>query len=183
MIKKIIFLSVCSVLLVGGGTIWLGYFPIAHVAGGWIWYRDLDRMIVVAETMRGALAEGNIAVPDGDTRKIALERLIGEKIIEQAMNDFSIESIRKEITNSKEQILKGVDQKKLAEAARRMYGMTLDEFEDRVMMPQVREIVLRQHVAASGKEYAAWREEKAKAAPAVIYFLPYRWRDGAVEKK
>jgi len=182
LMKKIILALVVIIMVSGAAVVWLGWFPVARVSGSTIYYRDLSAAIKAGELFRKETGAPP-AKSDEDKERAMLEELVLRQIIKESSSEFGAKSVEEEMQTYLDKVLSGVNTDGLKEAAAKLYNMSLSDFEERVMMPQFREIVVRNRVEASGKDYGAWLEEKARSASVSIYFLPYRWNGTGLEKK
>ena len=180
--KKVILILAVILIVSGATVVWFGWFPIARVSSSMIYYRDLSVALKAGELFR---KETGAPPPesDEDKERLMLEELVLRQIIKESSSEFGAKSVEEEMQAYLDKVLSGVNKDGLKEAAATLYNMSLDDFEERVMMPQFREIVVRNRVEASGKDYGAWLEEKARSASVSIYFLPYRWNGTGLEKK
>lgn len=180
--KKVIVIVVVGIAGVGSVIVGMGWFPVARVSGAVIYYRDLSAYMKADELFR-AQSEAPPSQPGEDNKRAILEELIIRGIVKNSSLEFGEVSINEEVNTYLEKLLSSVNRGGLAEAAVKLYDMSLDDFKERVMVPQLREVVVRKRVEASGKEYASWLEEKAREAQVSIYFLPYQWSGTGLEKK
>lgn len=180
--KKVIIILVVGIAGVGAVIVGMGWFPVARVEGATIYYRDLKTYMKAGELFR--TQSGAPPSPPGeDIKRAMLEELIIRGIVKNSSSEFGETSINEEVHTYLEKLLSSVNRGGLTEAAAKLYGMSLDDFKERVMIPQLREVVVRKRVEASGKDYAVWLEERARGAQVSIYFLPYRWSGTSLEKK
>jgi hypothetical protein len=191
--KKLIF-GVVVAVVVAGTVVWLGLFPVARlpagkagVAGGFVWYRDVTTFENASAHFRELAKQKDPAFPDGDSpsdrRRAYLQELVVRRIVDSGLAELDANSFSGEIASTIEQAKAGKDLAKLAEATANLYGLSFAEFQSLVLEPQAREITLRKHIEASGKVYGDWLTARAKNTAVAIYFLPYKWQDGALVNK
>lgn len=185
--RKIIF-GLVTVVVVVLGVLWLGLFPVARIEGRFVWYRDL----AVSESASQHFQEkakqkdpafGGLEGDQATRRKAYLEELIINEVVKIELARLNKDSFQSEVDGNISRAKEGKDMARLAEATSELYGMSFPRFEDLVLEPQAREIVLRSHIESDGKVYADWLSERVKNTSVTVYFLPYVWRDGALVNK
>ena len=169
---------ILSVLVLAG----LGYFPVARAAGSWILYRDLSRAIAIFNATQKISGAPQVSA-DVDIRRAVFEELITRSVIKSSLADFGSKETNDEVKSNIQETLAKIDRSQLDQAVNNIYGLSFSEFEDRVILPQVEEIVLEKRVRLSGRDYDPWLGDKLKQAGVKIYFLPYVWRDSRLENK
>ncbi len=180
--RKIIIFVFILVLLSCGVLLGLGYFPITRAAGTIIWYHDVSQALAILNTTQ-KISGNPGASPESDTRRAVLEELITRSIIKSSLRDFGLKEINDEIQSNIQEILAKVDLDKLNQAIKNAYGLSFAEFKDRVILPQVEEVVLEKYVRLAGKDYNTWLKEKLKQADVKIYVLPYKWENAQLQSK
>lgn len=185
--KKILF-GIAGVGAIVGVVVWMGLFPIARTGYGYIWYRDLAAFEGATKHFQDVARQKDpsFSVPEGseaDARRAFLNELIVRDIIKQNLAKLDKNSYEDEINAMVADAEHGKDIAKLDEATRQLYGLAFSGYQELVLEPQAEELVLRRHIEASGKTYGDWLGEQAKNTNVVVYFLPYQWRDGALQKK
>ncbi|MEK7576778.1 MAG: hypothetical protein AAB482_03740 [Patescibacteria group bacterium] len=185
--KKLIFGGL-GVAVVVGGVVWLGLFPVAGIAGSFIWYKDISVFENSSQHFQDVAKQKDPAFGDvtGDTsarRKAYLNELIIRNIVRRGLAELDTASFQGEVDDAVAKAKEGKDMVKLAEATSQLYGMSFASFQEVILVPQAQEITLRKHIESSGKVYGDWLTERAKNTTVTIYFLPYKWQDGMLVDK
>ena len=190
--KKRIRVLIAAVIVIfvalGVGIVGFGYFPVARVDGSTIYYRDVTSFVAAAENFKNLPGADPKIVEElekgqDDAHRAVLEELIIQRLISLGADEFDPNEVEKKIQENLSQVLSGTDREQLEQAASRLYGMSFDDFTEAVVLPEIREIVIRQSVESRGETFDAWLEERMKNTAINIYFLPYRWNGTMLENK
>lgn len=164
-----------------------GFFPIAKVNGDFLWHREFSAYQGAFNRFRANIESVNPSSPslgfqnikEEDLTTSLLEELIVRKII-FGVGNKSFANFNKNAEDIMGEALGGQEAKSLTEAAKTLYGLSLAEFRELILLPEAREIALRRSIESSGQNYEEWFLQQLKTADVKIYFYDYQWEDGGL---
>src|SRR3989338_2022723 len=176
LVPLLIFLLVPALLVITLG----GFYPVAAVDGSPILSGTWKKAQVAAKKF---VMSQNKAGPEDYTPVLAdIKRNTLTFLIEDAI-------LRKE----GEKLIRGFDRLSrarmleaiqggggLASAAKLIYGLTLPEFQDLVLLPQARRDTAREILAERQVDFEKWFAEAKKSKKVKLYFVPFIWDGEAV---
>ncbi|MDP2668956.1 MAG: hypothetical protein Q8P07_03945 [bacterium] len=176
--KYIIILAV--VLLAVGVAVWyFGFAPVVSVDGKNASIGEFSKIksaISHYDTVSGAVGTSTLPVE--------LNRRVLSNIIETMLVDKLVSgtdpSINQRAGDVVKEALAGNKSFSLAEAAKRLYGLSEKDFIDLILIPQAKMNLLADYFKSEpAKLNAAW-ENTNKTADIKIYYPGYKWENGEV---
>lgn len=160
-----------------------GFYPVASVDGSFIFHRawkkaeNASKQYAEQELKRRgekpldfSLSENQKLLDEG--RRKTLESLIEDRIV---FNQGSNLVVRlDEISRDRiGQVVR--NRANLSQAAKILYGFSLEEFEDFVLLPQARRDAVGEALSRSHRNFEEWFGEAKQASQVRLYFVPYQW--------
>lgn len=161
-----------------------GFYPVALVDGSPIWRNRLHKAEEAEKKLTNTQAKslgfkpvnftssGNADLLRG-LRQDILTTLIENEIIEKEGNKIisNFEELsRKRMADTLQG--GGAD---LTKAVRTVYNLSLNDFQNMVLLPQSRRDVLRIFLANEGKNFEEWLKEIKAGKSIKLFLVPYRW--------
>lgn len=113
-----------------------------------------------------------------EIRRAALEKIVIDAIIwKEARKEFG-NNLDITVENL---IVKNVQLSNLAEAADTLYGMTLDEFKERIVVAQARRELLESRKFTEKTDFKAWLATASQDAKVIILVPHLKWNGTGVE--
>ena len=194
--KKKTFLLVFFVMMAAGFGLFyffrLKLYPAAIVNGAWVGARELERRShAAAQYYDKALL--TYKLEDGTTPpRDAVEREIRRAVLDKLIENIIVsEELRtrlgeEEARAAVERKVNGASFKtdEVASAVKELYGFTLDEFRDIILVPQAeRELLEDQFSNAEEGAFTKWLDGVREAAKVTMFAHLFRWNNGQVELK
>lgn len=66
-------------------------------------------------------------------------------------------------------------------AAKAVYGLSLDDFRDLVLLPQARQDLLKEALIEKSQNFDTWLRDAKKKIMVRLFFVPFRWDGEAVK--
>ena len=182
--RKYFVLSALLLFVAGAVVIFGKFYPIAIVDGSFVWYRTWQRLVqgtgqavVMQATASGQKIPADMQI-GSVIRKGTLTALIEDAIIRRraggVITHFEAES------KEKVDRIAG-DKDKMQRAAKLMYGFSLAEFNNLILMPQSRREVAGEELEKQKIIFDDWLKDAKKDAVVRLLFVPYSW-DGELVK-
>ncbi|MBI5787141.1 MAG: hypothetical protein HY446_01165, partial [Candidatus Niyogibacteria bacterium] len=152
-------------------------YPVIIVNGNFILARDYYSRLGGLEFYRRASGEevGEDVVRRGVVLSLVIDRLVSDELLKRGAG---LEEAEKRVADA---VAK--DRENLENAAWKLYGWDIKEFEKFSLLPQARSDILAERLALEGVDAGDWLARKAVEAEVKIYFLPYRWELGNLFEK
>lgn len=166
-----------------------GFYPIALVGGTPIFKRTWQKAEDAAKNFERAQAQTRGAEPVDfsstnnrelllDTKRGTLLFLIEDAVIREKGGEV-IEGVG---TLSRERVAEAMRSSVNPEqAARAVYGLSLNDFRDLVLLPQARRDVLQEALAEKNQDFDTWLRKAKKEVKLRLFFTPFIW-DGEIIK-
>jgi hypothetical protein len=180
--KKILTLAAVALfalLTVYGG----GFYPVALVGNSPVWARTWGKAQEAAKNFvivqNHSAAGGSVLDFDAPQNASLLKELkfntltflIEDKILQQEgeklMHGFN--------RLSRDRIREATQGKDLQNAAKLIYGLTLREFQDLVLLPQARRDTATEILAEQSLDFDQWFAEVKKSQRVRLLFVPFTW--------
>lgn len=186
--KKLFISFVAAVFIFGGAAI-SGFYPVALVDGAPIFFKTWQkaekaaiRFIAVQGSARGVGPVDFYAAENADlllgAKRDTLTFLIEDKILQQegetAVEDFEAASAKKVAEVFQESV-------SIQQGAELLYGLSSDDFNELVLLPQARRDVLSEAFAAQGRDFEQWFREVRKKKNVRLLFVPFVWNGEVVQ--
>lgn len=183
------FFVISIIILLSMGIFYVGFFPVVSINGDLLLYRDLTKSVGAIEQLQRTSSGAGLpslagtttlsALSTSDIQRGALEELVREKIIAQELAHIdSSRDWNDRVARDVEGLLSGKNRGVLEEATRALYRLNLKDFKKLVLVPQIREELLRKELELRAKDPEVWIESAFQNARVKIYFFNYEWRDG-----
>lgn len=171
------FIILLSILFLGLGGYYLvhfGYYPVVFVNAKMILARSLHSDFVAAYQYYGNVlgAQGTDVKSEGFKRE--LHRQLLNRAIDNILIDGGLKTI---VGNDLAQLVEkklsapNLSSPELAESVQSLYGLTLPEFRDLVLVPQAEREILEGRLTLEKKEISTWLSE-ARGLARVLILLP-----------
>ena len=130
--------------------------------------------------------KNDLAVIHSSEVKREIERAVLDKLIE---NILIHQELRKRLKNNElermaenkiEEIIKGKDIEKKVKI---LYGLSLDEFKERILKPQARQEILASRLLLENKNFDEWLKDVKKQAKVDILLPGFEWNGEGVATK
>ena len=189
--KKKILVGIAIVVIIVGGVMFLGYFPVARVNGQTVWYytykENADALQRYNEKNRQSQGS-NALTPEqiAQGREQVLQNLIGNIVIRNYIKaHYSLDDLSKEASDLTNNALKSkdVDPAVLSKATVELYGWSVEDFKKNVLFPQALQEVLQQHIEKDNQNYAEIILAELKNAHVQTFLVPWKWQDGKLVNK
>lgn len=167
------------------GVISQGYFPALFVNGKMVTEREYEKNVmavisyyeVASKTYKGINIEEILKNKD-EVKKLALEQLIEDVLINQGLKDRLGADLEAVVSNKLSDIRQN---QKLGKAASAIYGMSFDEFVNLFMRPVAERELLDGKLLLEKTNVDTWLKN-AKLKARVTLLLPgYSWQNGEVK--
>ena len=171
------------------GVIRAGWYPVAVVNSELVSTRLFQRELDAAFSYytKTILKDGNLPTNSEDLlrelRRAVLDDLIEKKIIRQLARQ-EVGDRLPALVEDKIGFLDG-NGNKVPEAVQSLYGMTLEEFRELVMIPEAERVILKDWLFADQKEgeFTHYLDEQRKKASVYVFSDLLTWRDGKIQSK
>jgi len=175
------FLSIISGALILYFILSRGWYPVAIINGKFLSEQVLQKESDAALQYHLATSGEKRPLPENfsqELRKNILDSLIEHRLIygslkSQLGNSFG-ERVSQKLTNLK------IDRNKTEEAASLLYGLTFEEFENIVLIPQAAKEILGEQVTSNQENVQDWIKKSRANASVIILDLDFAWEDGRV---
>lgn len=188
-IKKRILGIVIGIGAIAAAFFALGVFPVALVEREVIWYHDFSttaNAVTRYENVRRTAA-GQPALSASETsevRKGVLENAIATRILEAYMRsqhsyDMYAQSARDIVSTA----LKSANAALLPKATDKLYGLSVEDFQQKILFPQALQDALRGGVEKDGKNFADVVSVELRKPTVRTFIVSWRWQDGHLVNK
>lgn len=181
------------ILGVAGGILLIlvmtGLYPVALVDGSPIFQRTWKKAQNAAKTFTNAQAQSSRADPidftSSENQELLLDVMRGT--LTSLIEDSAIRQKGDEVVDglgvlSRERVADALRQvKDPAAAAKLVYGLSLDDFRELVLLPQARRDVLKEVLKEGGQDFDSWLRDVKGSLTVRLFFVPFRW-DGEMAK-
>lgn len=166
-----------------------GFYPVAVVGERMIFYRTWQKTEEASKRFINASIQSsgqeeliNFSLPEHqeklrEIRRSALSFLIENEVLRQEGPNI-LENFEKE---SKKRVVALGSGEAVANAARIVYGLKINDFERLVLLPQARQDVAREALAAQGKDFSDWFLKAKQKKRVRILFMPFEWNGEEVQ--
>jgi hypothetical protein len=161
-------------VLLGYSLVKNGYVPVALVNGKAMSLATVRDNASVAQTLYAL--EGESSLSEDELFSQALESLIVSAIINSNAHD----SAQNRAEARMESYLNDSNITSLKNLAESVYGWNINTFKARILFPRALEEVLREDMT---ENFNSWLANAKANASVSIWFLPYEWREGRLERK
>lgn len=170
----------------------LKLYPAAIVNGVWVGARDLDERAHAATQyydkalLTYKLEDGT--APPRDTVEREIKRAVLDKLVENIIVSDELEKRlgKEEARSAVEKKISSTpyETEEVKKAVADLYGFTLEEFRDIILVPQAeRELLEDQFSKEKEGVFAAWLAGAREAAKVTVFAHLFRWNQGQVEFK
>ncbi len=171
------FIILLSILFLGLGSYYLvhfGYYPVAFVNAKMILARSMNNDFVAAYQYYGNV----LAAQGADVKSEGFKRELNRQLLNRAIDNILIDGGLKTIVgNDLAQLVENklsapnLQSPELAQSVQSLYGLSLPEFRNLVLVPQAERELLEGRLTLEKKELAAWLNE-ARGLARVMILLP-----------
>ena len=175
--KKYFFIAIVLAAALFYFAVYFNLYPVLKVNGDFVLAKDYYARLSGFEFYRratGEEADENI-ISRGVILSLIIDKMVSEELSQRQVGSDEAEkrvldAVASDLTN-------------LENAARKLYGWNIKEFERFSLLPQARRDVLAEKLALEGFDMSEWLSRKALEAEVKIYFLPYYWELGNLFEK
>lgn len=158
-----------------------GWYPIAVINGKFLSEQVLQKEYDAALQYHLTTSGKTGPLPENfsqELRKNILDGLIEHRLVygslKSQLGDSLGERVSQKLSNLK------IDRNKIEEAASLMYGLTFEEFEDIILVPQAAKEVLGEQITSDRGSVRDWIQKSRANASVIILDLDFAWEDGQV---
>lgn len=187
--KKIILFIGVLVVGVAGTSALYGFYPVALVNKKIITQRTFQK----AESAAGAFTNtelqktGMKPIDFSSSANVSLRRDLARGVLTFLVEDYLVEKGGKElIQNFDAQVQTKVEHvlakgKNIENAAKLVYGTSLNEFRTLVLRPQARRDVVAETLEEKDQDFFDWLLAQKKNASVRLIFVDFRWTGEKIE--
>lgn len=187
---KFLIVFVFAILVVGVVIVEAGLYPVALIDNTPIFYRTWEHAIIAAEHFASANAQASIGGKPIDfaspeeidlVRKIkrgSLTYFIEDAIIRQEGESLVSGFQALTVERTKNALDLGSDNERAAQV---VYGLSLKDYENLILLPQARRDVLQEALTARGQYIDTWLKSAKKTKQIRLLFVPYHWTGEEIE--
>ncbi|MDE2001493.1 MAG: SurA N-terminal domain-containing protein [Patescibacteria group bacterium] len=167
-----------------------GWYPVAvvnwHVISQYTLEQNLSTAYVYYHNAL-ALSGGDPATLDtpaaaANLRRAVLDDAISEELIrDELAREMSAGDLQTVAEKKVDQVLQ--DQSQVSEGVEKLYGLTLDQFKARVLLPQAYQEVLSGRMLLQGQDFNTWLAQARKSAGVIILTPGFSWDGSGVTAK
>lgn len=180
----IVIVIFCLIVLAATGS-----YPVALVGNMPIFARTWHKAESAAKRFSDAQAQASRALPinfsSDEGRELLLEVKRGtltfliEDVIIRQKGDEVIEGLG---VLSRERALEALrSSTDPTSAAKAVYGLSLNDFRNLVLLPQARQDVLKEALMEKGQNFDTWLRDAKKSTRVRLFFVPFRWNGETVK--
>lgn len=167
----------------------LGLFPIVRVNGEFILYRAYRDHVSAFELFQ---RQSSLAASSGELTPAAqkaiqqsvLRDLIAHTVFRQYIGGHaSMSGIEERARGVVNETLRAANADVLPRATKELYGWSVEEFSDNVLFPQALLNELQKEIEKDGASFDEFVRTELNDAQISIYFIPWKWENGAVMEK
>lgn len=182
------FTGFLGILFIGLGAYYLvhfGYYPVAVVNKSIITSNKLDTEYIVAYGYYSrALAKNKETDTSAlqfkrDLRRAVFADLVEKSLIDQELSQRVGKDID-DIVTSKIENAQGQNNKTLEETAKLVYGLSLADFKELVLIPKAQKEILEGRLFLEKQDFDKWLLGAKKTAKVFIITPEFYWKDGEV---
>ena len=165
-----------------------GRYPIASVHFNIITARELHNDFGAAFNyfQRAALTYGsnpailNTASAKQEIQRATLEKIIVDSLIFKELRKRVPESEYQEVADRKiSQFLEA--NPKTQEAAKTLYNLSLEDFKERILLPQSYKEILQGRMTLDGTDFNNWLQNAKSDAKVAIFYPNLKWEEGQLK--
>ena len=168
----------------------IGYYPIAMVDWHIITARELERDFSAAyRYFENALvtygADPERLTGESERKEIwraALDKIIVDSLTLRELNRRLSKAEHQEVANTKIQNF-FKSNANVADAAKTLYGLDLETFEERLLLPEARREILEGRMSLAGENFQDWLKTARANASVLILTPDLKWEGGQVKLK
>ncbi|OGZ45549.1 MAG: hypothetical protein A3C84_04110 [Candidatus Ryanbacteria bacterium RIFCSPHIGHO2_02_FULL_48_12] len=187
--KTKIFYGLGLLVIMALAVFWAGMFPLMVIDGKIVWYREFSKTMRALErfeaTTRAAGGGGDLS---GDAikelRRSTVETIIADHTADRYIRqNFSYDEMSGRARDTVDKAIQSADQNVLPKAVERLYGMTLEEYKEVVLMPPALKEELAKEIEAKHQNFQEIFLSELRNTKVRMFLLPFRWQDGHVVDK
>ena len=110
-----------------------------------------------------------------------LDKIIEKIVISKGWKQYGGQNSEKIISQKVDKYLKGQSQK-LSQAANTLFGLSLLDFRNLVLVPQAERELLEEKFKAESRDFGNWLKNQKAQANVTIFTKEYRWTGEKIEK-
>ena len=183
--SKVVKVAVAAVIVFALGAIivGLGYYPVITEGNHFISRASFDKNYATAsfyyynvlrKTYLAETKEEDVLKPL-DIEKTVLEQLVENSIIEREAR-LELGKDLQDLIQKK--IATYGDDAKFRDVAKKLYGLSYDDFKNELLVPQAKKDALAAQFFLQGKNFEDWLSEAKKSAKVRVFLNGLRWQDG-----
>ncbi len=163
--------------------------PIAHVNGEKIFYNDFIENVQILEKfalLSGGIEDGSPILPEQEKQinEAVLAREMSNVLLAQLGETLAVSVTPEDLEEAKAQFLpEGKNMEDIEQELATTYGWTYEEFQERVIVPIVREQKIKEtFLASDNPEFSSYMKEERRASH-ILFQVATSSEEGAVQKK
>lgn len=177
--RQIVIVIVVVAGLAGLFLVSLGYYPIAIVNGIFITARTFTKdygaaSMYYANYLKIYRFPGSDAAPlsSDDIARAVMDQLIENALAAQGAEKEAGSDLENLVN---EKINEAVKNSQLENAAKTLYGLSLDDFKNEVLKPQAERDILTGRLFLKGQNIDTWLADAKKSARVIFFSGRFRW--------
>lgn len=180
--RKSVITAVAAVFLISMFMMLYGFAPVISIDGKRVGLSEFLKVQSAIRNMDKMSNKGVLKLSDEEVK----ERVFGN-IIDKAFLDKLISKTDASLmTKAEELVAKSIAENpdlRLDEAARKLYGLSAEDFTELVLLPQAKRDLLSQRFKDNPEQLNQMWEDLVKNSDIKIYYPGYKWENGEIKKK
>lgn len=160
-----------------------GFLPVLKVEGTSVGYSEFQKVYgaigAFDKISRKPASAGGGGMAPEEVKKMALESIIESKLLDELIKEANPE-LGKKAEEILQKILRENKNLSLDEASRNLYGISADDFQKLVLLPQAKKDALADYYATNPERLADLWAALLKSADVKIYYPGFYWENGEV---
>ncbi len=185
-----VFLAIMSAGVAAYKVSYDGWYPVAVVNFHIISAQALEQGVATAsgylhiQYQMSGVDPAKLDTPDSsrELRREVLDYLISHELILQELNR-RIGMSQTDVIAEKNITQELENNPNAAAGAEKLYGLTLAEFKDKVLLPQAYQDILQGRMQLNNEDFPAWLTNARKAGSVVIFYPGFSWDGTQVAAK
>ncbi|MDO8585346.1 MAG: SurA N-terminal domain-containing protein [bacterium] len=183
------YIGLIALVTFGAGVFYVlhnALYPVATVNGAMISAREFQRVALAGlnfyvrsqeAAAHRQLTSEEVSALYGEIRRATLDKLVAERLIdaelERRLGDRVLALANRKIADAQ------VD--RLREAVPELYGTTFEEFQEMLLLPEAKQVLLDEALKGELADIQSWLLSARRDASARIFLSKLQWSNGTVE--
>lgn len=175
--KKLSILALVGILLIGGiAFVALGYYPVLLVNGTPVSARRFFQNVRSASVYEARLIETYPQSVSSTPRREIEAEVLNNLVEEALLNDEFHREVGREADTLVEEKLQNLSEHAdLFQNTKMLYGLSMEEFRQAVLVPQAEKDILRGRLFLKGESIDEWMEAARHAAHVTVLSAKFYW--------